>query len=77
MRRNIVENQDEKVIETILRMSVKDDVNEFKDAFKGKYQQDWDKIEHELKDEEPKDGVSAPEKYLEEVFEYHKNKIDE
>lgn len=72
----IVDNQDEKVLETFTRMTNKGSVAEFKNAFKEKYDQDWDKIVDELKDEDSDSEIGAPEKYLEELYEYHYNKME-
>lgn len=76
MVRKIVENQDEKVIEALTMMSNKNDVAEFKDVFKGKFDQDWDKIADALKDEEEVDGKAPQEKYLEDIFKSNRNKIE-
>lgn len=72
----IVENQDEKVIEARSMMSDKDDVAEFKDIFKGKFNQDWDKIVDTMKDEDEVDGKAPEEKYLEDIFEENRNQIE-
>lgn len=76
MVRKIVENQDEKVIEAFTMMSDKNDVAEFKDVFKGKFDQDWNKIAEALKDEEEVDGKAPEEKYLEDIFKANRDKIE-
>lgn len=75
MVRKIIENQNEKAIETLMRISEKDDLAKFKDAFKEKYQSDWDTIKGTLSGEEHVDGLSAPEHFLESLFEYNRKEI--
>lgn len=76
-KRDIIENQDEKVMRTIIAMSNRNDVEEFKNVFKRKYDQDWDQIIIEFKDDAPdEEGVAAPEKFLEELFRTHHEQID-
>lgn len=72
----IIENQDEKVIEAITMMSDKDDVREFKDIFKGKFDQDWNRIVDAMKDKEEVDGKEPEEKYLEDIFKTNRNEIE-
>ncbi|MBA5728562.1 hypothetical protein HW423_02015 [Aerococcaceae bacterium INB8] len=77
MVRKIIEEQNEKAIETLARIAVKDDLAEFKSAFKEKYQSDWDTIVETLRDEDHVDGLSAPEHFLEELFKENRQQINE
>lgn len=76
-KRDIIEMQDEKVRRAIIAMSDNNDVEEFKEVFKRKYEQDWDQIVIEFKDDAPdEDGVAAAEKFLEELFRLQREQMD-
>lgn len=76
MVRKVIENQNEKAIETLARISVKDDLAEFKSAFKEKYQSDWDTIIETLRSEDHENGLTAPEHFLDELFKENRRQID-
>lgn len=57
-------------------ISIKDDLAKFKNAFKGKYQSDWDTIQETLSGEEHVEGLSAPEHFLESLFDYNREQIN-
>lgn len=75
--RQIVEGQTEKVIEAFTLMQNKEDVNEFKNVFKGKFQKDWDEIQDALKDEESEGELGAPEEFLEKMYQENYEKMDD
>ena len=76
MAKKLIEEQNEKAIETFTRMTEKDNLNDFKDAFKEKYQSDWKDVQDKLSSDNDSSGTEQAEEWLEELFTENRKKID-